>query len=46
MSADAASDVVHRFDTLYEFERAPVTGDMAGTSWMNENERRRTRGGP
>lgn len=27
MSADAGSDVVHRLDSLYEFERAPVTPD-------------------
>ena len=27
MSADAGSDVVQRLDTLYEFERAPVTRD-------------------
>jgi NCS1 family nucleobase:cation symporter-1 len=27
MSADAGSDVVHRLDRLYEFERAPVTAD-------------------
>jgi NCS1 family nucleobase:cation symporter-1 len=27
MSADAGSDVVQRLDTLYEFERAPVTPD-------------------
>ena len=27
MSADAGSDVVRRLDTLYEFERAPVTPD-------------------
>jgi NCS1 family nucleobase:cation symporter-1 len=27
MSAEAGSDVVHRLDRLYEFERAPVTTD-------------------
>jgi cytosine permease len=27
MSASAGSDVVHRLDSLYEFERAPVTAD-------------------
>ena len=27
MSADAGSDVVQRLDSLYEFERAPVTED-------------------
>jgi cytosine permease len=27
MPADAASEVVHRLDALYEFERAPVTPD-------------------
>ncbi len=27
MPADATSDVVNRLDSLYEFERTPVTGD-------------------
>ena len=46
MSADAGSDVVHRLDRLYEFERAPVTADQpAARLVLRRALRRRARGG-